>query len=192
MRLYEFSTDFEGLAVNGGPRPASDITTVVIHSTEGTTAAGGAHTLTTRTDASSHLVLDDDTTYRLLGDLTVAYTQKWNQHALAIEQAGMSAWSLKTWLSHLQTIRRAAYWTAYWCHRYSIPVRWLSVADLNAGRIHGVTSHNNVSLSNLSDSTHTDPGPNYPYAGSKTSFMYLSKLYLGRFRTHTIRRPKEV
>lgn len=189
MRLSDFSSRYFGKAVNGGKRPASDITTIVIHDTEGPTAEGGARTLTTRTDASAHLVVDDDNTFRLLADDVVAWTQRWNQHALAIEQAGYARWSLRTWLSHLMTIRRAAYWSAYWCSLYKIPVRWRSTEDLNAGQTHGLTSHNNVSRSTLSDSTHTDPGPNYPIRG-KTSYMALVKVYRARFATRSIRAPR--
>jgi N-acetyl-anhydromuramyl-L-alanine amidase AmpD len=188
MKLSQYSTAYAGKAHNGGPRQLSEITTVVIHDTEGATDEGGAITLTTRTDASSHLVLDDDSCYRLLGDGIVAWTQQWNQTALAIEQAGFASWSTATWLDHDKMLRRAAYWTAWWCLRYDLPREWLDVTDLNAGKIRGITSHNNVSLSNLSASTHTDPGPHYPY----DQFMKFVRYYYWRLKRHLVPRPSVV
>jgi N-acetyl-anhydromuramyl-L-alanine amidase AmpD len=188
MRLNQYSTAYAGKAHNGGPRKLDTITTIVIHDTEGATDEGGAVTLTTRTDASSHLVMDDDSCYRLLGDGIVAWTQMWNETALSIEQAGFASWYTKQWMEHDKMIKRCAYWTAHWCSKYDIPRKWLSVTDLNEGRIKGITSHNNVSLSNLSESTHTDPGPHYPY----DEFMKYVKSYFFRLRTRSIPTPSAV
>jgi N-acetyl-anhydromuramyl-L-alanine amidase AmpD len=188
MKLNQYSEKYFGKTnSHSGPRLPSAIDLVVIHDTEGTTAEGGAYTLTHRPDASTHVCVDDNNTFRVLPDTIIAWCVKsYNTHTIHVEQAGLAGWSEKGWLEKVRTIRRAAYWTAYWMHRYNIPFRFRSVADLNAGRVRGYTSHNNLSLSNISDSTHTDPGPNYPWRTLNAGITY----YLGRAKARTLPAPK--
>lgn len=159
---------------DNGPRKKSDIKYVVLHSTEGSTAQGAAAWFSNeRSGGSANLVVDDKECYRTVDDLVIPWAAPpLNTNGYHIEQAGYSKWTKAKWLLHINTIRRAAYKTATRCHEYNIPVQWLSVEDLKAGK-KGITSHANVSAAfHLSD--HTDPGPNYPV----TVFISLTKLYL--------------
>jgi N-acetyl-anhydromuramyl-L-alanine amidase AmpD len=188
MRVNEFSSKYlNQTKSHSGPRPPVVINLVVIHDTEGTTAEGGAYTLTHRTDASTHVVVDDAHTFRVLPDTIIAWCVKsYNTPTIHVEQAGLASWSTMTWRDRVKTIRRAAWWAAYWMREYNIPFVFRSVADLNSGRISGYTSHNNLSLSTLSDSTHTDPGPNYPWAMLKTLITY----YRAQMRMGRLRKPR--
>ncbi len=193
MKITEYSDRYYRKQVaDGGPRTAGQIGLIVIHDTEGSTAEGGARTLTTREDASAHLCVDDRATFRLVPELVIAWgTKGYNTPCLHIEQAGFARWSSREWLRHFATIRRSAYWAAVWTARYKIPARFRTTADLNAGRIRGITTHQNVSLSKLSDSTHTDPGPNYPLVGQR-SFFALLRFYRAGLKLRILPRPREV
>jgi hypothetical protein len=153
---------------------------VVLHSTEGPTAEGGAITLSSSSDVSAHLCVGKGVTYRIvpewLGSCTVQEPNDWT---LNIEQVGFAAWSRKKWLQHLNTIKRAAFWTAWWCKKHKLPRRFRNAKALDAGEIRGYTTHAQLSLSKWSSSTHTDPGPNYPLFGN-VSFRALLLYYRGR------------
>ena len=153
---------------------------VVLHSTEGPTAEGGAITLSSSSDVSAHLCVGEGVTYRIvpewLGSCTVQEPNDWT---LNIEQVGFAAWSRKKWLQHFNTIKRAAFWTAWWCKKHKLPRRFRNAKALDAGKITGYTTHAQLSLSKWSSSTHTDPGPNYPLFG-KVSFRALLLYYRGR------------
>jgi len=154
---------------DSGPRPRSYIRSVVIHCTEGHSdegAAGYFHQGGTSAHpaGSTQLVVDDDSCYRCLRDLTIPWgAPPLNSHGVHIEQAGFSAWTRDEWLQHRGTIRRAAFHAARWCKAYGIPRVWLDADNLHAKgeSARGLTSHNNVSLA-FRQSTHTDPGPHYP------------------------------
>jgi N-acetyl-anhydromuramyl-L-alanine amidase AmpD len=79
-----------------------------------------------------------------------------NTGRLHIELVGSDTDSRATWLSdgRRQGVKEAAKWTAYWGHRWKIPMR-RSVK-------HGVAGH--VDYSNAYHvSDHTDPGPGFPW-----------------------------
>lgn len=190
MLTNEYSDSFYNKQkCSGGSRTPSEISCVVIHDTEGTTASGGAHTLTTRTDASTQLVCDDSVTYRIVPELTVPCgVRDVNSWTLHIEQAGIASWSERTWRTKVKTIQRAAFWTAFWMKKFDIPAHFLTTPEINAGKRKGYTSHNNLSLSSVSSSTHTDPGPNYPWA----LFRNLLAFYRLGFRLGLVKGPRKV
>jgi hypothetical protein len=105
--------------------------------------------------------------------------QEPNDWTLNIEQAGFAAWSRRAWLKRLNTVKRAAFWTAWWCKKYDIPRRYRSTKALNNGKRRGWTTHAALAASKWSSSTHTDPGPNYPLFG-KVSFNALLLYYRAR------------
>lgn len=158
----------------GGPRSAGSITVVVIHDTEGVTGPLGAEATAAyfhspAATAGTQLVVDDDSTQRCIDDLVIpAGVPPLNTHGLHIEQSGHAAWSTGEWLAHESMIDRCAFKVAQWCAKFAIPAVWLEVADLKAApgfpqpSPKGITSHANVTLA-WGQSTHTDPGPNYPY-----------------------------
>jgi hypothetical protein len=160
-------------AHDSGTRKTSDIKYVVIHATEGATAAGAASWFQNQASGgSANLVVDDKECYKTVPDTVTPWgAPPLNASGFHIEQAGYSGWSKVKWMLHLNTIRRCAYKTAQRCKEYNIPLQWLSVADLKAGK-KGITSHNNVSLA-FGQSNHTDPGTAYPYS----TFLWLVKYY---------------
>lgn len=188
MRTTEFSDQFYNKQNCGGqPRRATDITCIVLHSTEGPTALGGAQTLTTRPDATVEIVVDDDHTYRICPELKIPCGVKdVNTWTLHIEQAGYAHWSKKAWLRRVKTIQRAAFWTAYWQTKYDIPNKFLTTQDIDSGARRGWTTHNNLSLSQVSSSTHSDPGPHWPRSRF-LAYVGFYKLSMKLFRT----RPRE-
>lgn len=79
------------------------------------------------------------------------------------EHAGYARQSSADWHDPFSwaMLQRSAKKLAEEAHRFQFPIRYLSIEDLKAGRIDGVTTHNNVSKA-WGQSTHTDPGPGFP------------------------------
>lgn len=181
MRVSQYDDQFYGKQHCSVTRTATKL--IVVHSTEGSTALSGANTLSSQGDVSAHLCVGEGVTYRIVpedrGSCTVQEPNPWT---LNIEQAGFAAWSRKAWLKHLDTIKRTAFWTAWWQKEYGIPNKFRSVTALDAGNLRGWTTHANLAASKWSSSTHTDPGPNYPLFG-KISLATLILYYRGRIRT---------
>jgi len=169
----------------------TDIKLVVIHSTEGSSAESGAITLSSRDDVSAHLCVGEGVTYRIvpehLGACTVREPNAWT---LNIEQTGFAYWSRRAWLKRIDTIKRAAFWTAWWGIKYKLPGKYRSTKDLNAGKVHGWTTHGALAASRWSTSTHSDPGPNYPLFG-RVSFAALLTSYRASIRLRKKPRPIE-
>jgi hypothetical protein len=111
---------------------------------------------------SAHYVIDIEAEEHCLEDAAIAWHAPPNQHSIGIEICGQAFYTREQWLSPQvkPALDRAAARTADLCQRFSLPVAWLGVADLKAGR-KGVTSHANVSAA-FKQSDHTDPGPNFP------------------------------
>lgn len=171
----------------------SDVTMVTVHETQGTTAAGGAATLTSRTDGSAHEVIGDAvkgaplTGYRLDEDLAVlCHTGGQNGTGgrvnYGIEKAGISTWKKAFRLAFKEErdlIAFTAFRTAHVMLKWKIPNRYLSAAALDrAGDgfedIKGWTYHRNHSLA-FGTTNHTDPGiPNisWPHKRFETLVSY--------------------
>jgi hypothetical protein len=163
---------------SSGPRAARLVRYIVLHDTEGPTAKGAAEYFTTQASGgSSNLVVDDTECYRVLSDLVIPWgAPPLNTSGFHIEQAGYATWTRTQWLTHMQTIDRAAYKAALRCESFKIPPRVLTVAELRADfALHeprgGIVTHATVSAA-FHDSTHTDPGPGYPLD------MFLRRLEL--------------
>jgi hypothetical protein len=155
-----------------GNRPVSSIDLVVIHSTEGPTAAGGASWFADNdSKGSAHLVVDDAICYRTLEDAVIPWGAPGaNTRGFHIEHAGLSAWNRQKWLSHEQTLRRGAFKAAFHAVKFGIPIKLLSANDLRHGRS-GFVTHNTVS--EVFHGDHTDPGPGFPL----DHFMQLVKSF---------------
>lgn len=153
-------------AHHSGNRPLSQITLIVLHSTEGGTAEGVARYFTTKASGgSAHLVVDDDHCYRCLTNEQIAWGAPGaNSQGFHIEQCGYAKWTAAEWKQHSDTLKRAAFKTAYHCHLFNIPIRFVVAADLVAGR-HGITTHAEVSKAwPNSAGNHHDPGTGWPRA----------------------------
>lgn len=172
MRLSKVSRKYMPCDCGGSPQRPH---TVVIHSTEGSTAEGAAAYLKHRTDGSAHIVVDNNNSFKLQSARkTTCGAGGFNTNVYHIEQAGFASWSRDRWVRNILTVRRAAYDAARVCVKYNIPIRWLAPNEV--GKRDGITSHLNVQLAGY-PTTHTDPGKHYP----RRTFMALVRRYAKRF-----------
>lgn len=168
---------------HSGTRPLSAIDLVVLHSTEGNTAEGAARWFANPASAgSTHLVVDDNTCYRVLRDDQVPWGAPGaNFHGFHIEQAGFASWSLWRWQTlHNKTLRRAAFKAALHCKRYGIQVRFLEAPALRLGVRDGITTH--AECTKAFGGNHTDPGQNWPRA----LFMGYVRAYLAVIKVRRV------
>lgn len=114
--------------------------------------------------ASAHAAVDNNSIVGCVHEADTAWHAPPNKGSLGIEHSGYSSQSADTWADPYNEamLCLSAKLCADWCRRYDIPVVWLSVDDLLAGK-RGITSHNNVSQA-WHQSDHSDPGPNFPVA----------------------------
>jgi hypothetical protein len=160
-------------AHDSGPRSKSRIKWVVLHSTEGGTAASVARYFHTTAQASTHLVVDDKECWRMVPDLVIPWGAPGvNTGGLHIEQCGYARWTRAEWLAHGHTLDRSAAKAARWAHMYGIPLRWVGPIGLKLGR-KGVTTHADASRA-FTPGGHTDPGPGFP----KDVWMSRARAYL--------------
>lgn len=147
---------------DSGPRQSAWIRNVVIHSTEGGTAASVAAFFATSAQASTHLVIDDNDCYRCVPDLVIPWGAPGvNRTGLHIEHCGYARWTRAQWLRHRPMLERSAAKTALWCWSYRIPRRWVTVAALRAGGA-GLCTHSDASQAFPPNDGHHDPGGGFP------------------------------
>jgi len=159
---YRVPSKLKRAAHDSGPRQVSSIDLVVIHSTEGGTAASVAAMFSLESAiASTHLVVDDDECFRMVPDLVIPWGAKGANHdGLHVELCGWAKWSREQWLAREPTLERAAFKCAKWAWQYKIPRRWLTVEELGAGK-RGFTTHVDVNAA-FKQGSHWDPGPGFP------------------------------
>lgn len=160
-RLDQLSRRFFGVRCSGGDN--GKVKAVVLHSTEGSTAAGASAYLHDRRDGSVHIVVDDEEGFLLAKDDTACCgAAGYNSGVIHVEQAGFARWRRTQWLRREMTMRRAAYWTARKLRRHGLkPRRLKSRRELERGG--GYTYHVDITRAGF-QTTHTDPGAHYPYA----------------------------
>lgn len=157
---------------NSGPRSRRQIKHIVIHSTEGGTAASNARYFAGGALASTHLVVDDDECYRMVPDLVIPWGAPGvNTSGLHIEHCGYARWSREEWMNHRHELWRSAHHAAKWCHMYSIPRRWIGPRRLKWGW-KGFITHKTAS-DVYTPGGHWDPGPGFP----KDEYMKYVKSY---------------
>ena len=165
---------------NSGRREASDVKWIVVHDTEGGTAASVAKMFSHPSAlASTHLVVDEFDCYRMLDDLLIPWGAPGaNTNGYHIEHCGFARWSRAEWLKHDATLRRGAYKAALRCVRFNIPVRWVGPIGLRLGR-RGLTTHADVSKWQSTPGGHTDPGANFP----KDVYLSYVKQYVAEIKS---------
>lgn len=136
----------------------------VWHCTENPTsdAVGEANFALNRTDGiGTHFVADESRavqtleTFKAVGHVgsTVG-----NQHGIALEMCG----TLTSSTAHYQAvINRAMPAVRAACAKWDIPARWLTSAQANDGVSKGWLTHDDARRY-WGNTTHTDPGPNFP------------------------------
>jgi hypothetical protein len=181
----KLKTTFYGVRCKYSPRPLRDITCLVVHQAQASSAESTARFLHTRPDGSAHAAVDAKEGY-LLADMKtptcgVKDVNHWTWH---IEQAGFSSWIRSFWLSptNRRMMKRCAYQVAIRLHRLGLPNRFLTTRRINAGARRGWTTHAELSRSRVSSSVHTDPGLGFP----RRYFGLLVRSYLKEFA-----RPKK-
>lgn len=159
---------------DSGPRRATDVRLVVVHSTEGGTAESVARYFHTTAQASTQLVVDDAECYRCVPDLVIPWGAPGaNRSGLHVEHCGYARWSREEWLEHEPMLRLSAAKCARWCYHFRIPRRWLTVEQLKAGK-RGFCTHADASKAFPPNAGHHDPGSGFP----KALFMqYVRRAY---------------
>lgn len=151
-----------------GARRASDIRLIVLHSTEGGTAASvAAWFASRRSGASTQLVVDDAECYRCVPDLVIPWGAPGaNRSGIHIEHCGYARWTRAQWEQHGPMLERSAAKAAVACWQFRIPRRYLTLAELRAGR-RGFVFHSQCSAAFPPNAGHHDPGPGFP------QFLYM-------------------
>ena len=146
-----------------GTRGTKPVLWIVLHSTEGATAASAASWFANpASSGSAHLVVDDETCFRTLRDDLMPWAAPGaNVNGFHIEQAGFAHWTESQWMRHAATLERAAWKTASACRRFNVPAIFRTASNLRA-RVPGVTTH--AECTRAFGGTHTDPGSGWPRA----------------------------
>jgi hypothetical protein len=144
-----------------GTRSPSAVRLIVLHSTEGSTAAGAAAWFTNPdAEGSAHLCIDDHECYKPLTEDVIPWGAPGaNTSGLHIEMAGFAVWSREEWLEHRKGLRRAAFKAARLAAKYDIPTRLLTNGQLEQGK-RGFVTH--AQCSDVFGGSHTDPGAGFP------------------------------
>lgn len=146
---------------------------IVIHTTEGSahgqSAEDGAAYDARRTDGTStHYFHDCDSTVHCVRTEDQAHTarKQGNKRGIHHELCGKAGWSASTWSNDYCTamLKRAAKQCARDAAKWGIPIKHLTVSEVDAGK-RGFCSHHDITRAFPEDGgTHTDPGPNFPWS----------------------------
>jgi N-acetyl-anhydromuramyl-L-alanine amidase AmpD len=155
---------------NYGLRPRTVTQFVVIHCTDGhegptkddDVAAQFAGPLTR--PRSCTYVIDTDSVTQCLDELAVAWHcgHTGNARSIGIEFCGRARQSADEWLDDLSRpmLELGARLVREVCDRHHLPIQFVNAHGLRRGD-RGVTTHAEVTRA-WGESTHTDPGPNFP------------------------------
>lgn len=160
----ECSKKFFPARIVGGARDPSRIRLIVIHSTEGSTAAGAASWFQNeKAGGSTQIVVGNDGCFRSVDDLRMpAGAQGANEDGLHIEIAGFAKWSRDQWFSKAEkALENAASVIGQWSAKYGIPLEYLEGDALRDKSNRGVTTHVAV-VKAFKKGDHWDPGPGFP------------------------------
>lgn len=144
------------------------IRVIVIHTgetSEGPTAAEGMCSWAANPAAggSFHIAVDTDSACRSVSDKDTAFGAPGvNADGLHLELAGRAGQTTGEWADAASTaiLARGAGVVADWSATYSIPMRWLSDAELADGVSKGMATH--AQASRVFGGDHWDPGPAFP------------------------------
>ncbi|MBS3991117.1 MAG: N-acetylmuramoyl-L-alanine amidase [Erysipelothrix sp.] len=167
LPLPDCSTKFTATK-KGSSRQDSKIRLIVIHSTEGGTAAGAAGWFANdASGGSAHIVVDDKECYRTLPDSLIPWGAKGgraNEDGLHIEFTGYAKWTRDEWMNHLAEIKKGAAVISNWCKKYNIPIEFLDSEEIAklGNNAHGITTHHELTKAFKIAGGHTDPGKGFP------------------------------
>lgn len=115
--------------------------------------------------ASAHLCIDDKKIVQSVKDNDVAFAAPGaNSDGIHLELSGRAKQPGPEWADAYSTavLENAANAAAQYCVKYEIPVKRLSNAELGNKKAKGIVGHVQVSEV-FKLSTHTDPGPSFPW-----------------------------
>jgi hypothetical protein len=115
--------------------------------------------------ASAHYSGDSNSIVQSVKDRDIAHAAPpMNDHGLHFELAGRANQSAEQWSDDFSRaeLELAARWAAAKAEAYAIPLKWVDREGLKRGE-RGFTTHFEVSKA-FGQSTHQDPGPNFPAA----------------------------
>jgi hypothetical protein len=116
--------------------------------------------------ASAHRVCDNNSTVVCVRDEDTAFGAAGaNADGLHLELVGQPTQTPDEWLDDYSTaeLREAGSTVREWSVEHSVPLRWLSVAEVADGVSRGLCTHADVSAAFPDVSTgHWDPGPGFP------------------------------
>src|SRR6266498_4632786 len=173
--IHKIREDFKPARLRS--TPACKMAYIVLHDMEVHDLSGedlsaekvGQFFQSSTSTGSSHFGTDRDTTQRYLDDgWAAAGVAGFNQSTIHIEQAGRASWSYAQWMQSKSMLRRTAWVLSRLSRKYGIPLLYISRSDLLKygkcpGRPIGITTHREATYA-WHNSTHTDPGANYPTA----------------------------
>lgn len=157
---------------HGGAQSA--VSRIVIHGTVSPTVKGGARAVaryfqSPSAGGSAHYVVDPGEIVQCVKEGTVAYHAPPNTGSIGIELCDPQKGSAARWsdTDHEAMLQLAAKLTREIAARWKIPLKWLTVADLKAGK-RGICGHMDVAEA-WHQTDHGDPGSGFPW----THFMNL-------------------
>lgn len=107
----------------------------------------------------------------MANDVTAWHCGGGNQHSTGDEIVGRASWSVDQWNTPTMDLAvrnvartKARRWAFYTMPKFGISYypEWLSLAQIGDGVTCGLCTHNDMRLV-YGGTTHTDPGPNFPY-----------------------------
>ena len=145
----------------------------VIHSTEGPMSRGNARSLAgpnwfggPQAGTSAHDIFDPGEGVKMVPDNHIAWHvgPGGNGFTRGSEHCAYTRYTTEQWLSPdgQEMLDRSARYNAAAAHRDGVLPRWLSLTQLQ-NREPGFCTHNDIRLA-FGGTTHSDPGPNFPYA----------------------------
>lgn len=143
---------------------------IAIHNTSNDASdEGEAAYATRRTDGiSAHFYCDGDSVIQSLDTADCAGhsgSREGNQNAIAVEITGANGWTRAQWLANVAWDQLGRVLAVVIRHHWgsSFAVRRASVAEMEANpRVKAFYGHNDMRLA-WGGTTHTDPGPNFPW-----------------------------
>lgn len=143
---------------------------VVIHTMEAAKKNDTAESVanyfkTTKTKASAHLCIDNDSIVQCVFDNDVAYAAPGvNRDGIQLELAGFAKQTAADWKDPYNTLllERAANAAAQYCLKYDIPRKHLTNKQLKDGE-KGIIGHFQATAVYPPNAGHSDPGPNFPW-----------------------------
>lgn len=171
-RISKVRTDYRAKNTSGS-RPTSRIAYFVVHDAEAPNPTGAAEGVgayfQSGNGGSTHYGVDNDSTQRYLPETAICWgAPPLNVTGIHMELAGLARYSRNVWLrTYGPMLRRAGWLIRSRCAAHGIPTRALSTAELKArgpypakGR-GGIVTHRQISAV-WHQTTHTDPGPDFP------------------------------